>query len=104
MPKMSFHSRIRSAQRNLSDEAIAYIMVHGKCFHKAGAMIYFLRNRDIPEGDQANDQWARLEGTAVVFSKDGGTLITAWRNRQNGLKRIKQKPDFSTFTDDDLLL
>jgi hypothetical protein len=77
---------------------VEYIMAYGQIFHRAGAVICFLRKRDIPEEDQANSSRVRLVGTALVFSQDNNSLITIWRNRQSGLKRIKQKGEFSVFT------
>jgi hypothetical protein len=94
--QMSDHSKYRIAQRNLSTDKISYITTYGQCFHRAGAKIYYLRRRDIPEWDRNNDQLAKLIGTALILTKDGRTLITAWRNQHNGLKHIKQKPDFSS--------
>jgi hypothetical protein len=67
-------------------------MCYGQRFHRAGALIYYLRRRDVPEWDRADDRWMKLVGTAVVLTKDGRTVLTTWRNRRNGLKHIKRKP------------
>lgn len=86
------HALLRSAQWNLSREEIDYIFVHGIRMRKAGALIFFLRKRDIPEWDRLDDRWMRLAGTAVILTKDGRRVITVWRNQKYGLKRIKCKP------------
>ena len=95
MLTFTFHATYRAARRNLSETDIPYVFAHGQCFHCAGALIYFLRRKDLPELDRAQTRFARLEGTALVLSRDGHILMTAWRNRQNGLKRIKQKVAYS---------
>jgi hypothetical protein len=83
------------AQRHLSVAEVEYIRLHGECFHQAGAVIYYLRKRDIPAWDQVDDRWARLAGTAVILTKDNRRLITVWRNLQHGLKKIKHKSKYS---------
>jgi hypothetical protein len=96
MIDFSRHAVVRAAQRNLSDEEVRYVIAYGKKFHRAGTLIYYLRKRDIPEWDRSEPQWMRLAGTAVILSKDGRCVITVWRNRTKGLKRIKRKPKFDT--------
>lgn len=86
----SLHSTLRAAQRNLSKEDVAYILCYGQRFHRAGALIIFLRRRDIPAWDRVLDDYARLEGTALVLSRDGRVLVTVWRNPR-GLKRIRAR-------------
>lgn len=90
----SQHSARRAAQRNLSAEEVRYVMTYGQWFHRAGALVCFLRRRDVPEWDWPVDKWMRLVGTAVILTKDGRQVITVWRNRRKGLKRIKCKPGY----------
>ena len=94
MIDFSRHATVRAAQRNLNDSDINYVTTYGKKFHKAGALIYYLRKRDIPDWDRSDPQWTRLIGTAVIMTKDGRQVITVWRNRSKGLKRIKRKPEY----------
>ncbi len=89
---MNDHSILRSAQRNLSQEEIEYVLLFGKRYHRYGAIIYYLRNRDLPEGDSWRAWCQQLVGTAVVMSKDSEMVITVWRNRRTGLKRILRNP------------
>jgi hypothetical protein len=89
------HSRLRSAQRGLSDDGIEYIFQYGSPFHCAGALIYYLRKQDVPVSDQRNNRVMQLVGTALVLSRDGRTIITTWRNRRTGLKIIKRKPVYT---------
>lgn len=86
------HSKRRSAQRGLTDAEIEYVLEHGSRFHRAGALIYYLRERDLPPDDRCLDWAARLVGTALVLDRDGCTLLTTWRNRRKGLKAIRKKP------------
>jgi hypothetical protein len=90
----SRHALQRAAQRNLSLAEIHYVIAFGQRYHRQGALICYLRQRDIPLPDQCEARWARLAGTAVTLTPDGGLVITAWRNRQRGLKRIKRKPQY----------
>ena len=85
------HARRRMAQRNLSLKDIEYVFTHGRPYHRAGALIYYLRKRDLPDWDLPEDRWQRLAGTAVVLTKDGRVVITAWRDVRSGLKKIKRK-------------
>lgn len=96
MIDFSHHARVRAAQRNLSVKEIGYVITYGQKFNKAGALIYYLRKRDIPAWDRSDPQWMRLAGTAVILTKDGRRVITVWRNNRRGLKKIKNKPDFDT--------
>lgn len=88
------HAQLRTAQWNLRPEEIEYVIAHGQHYHQAGVLIYYLRRRDIPSQDRQINRWMRLDGTAVVLSKDGQRVITVWRNQRNGLPRIKRKPKF----------
>ena len=88
------HFESRAAQRNLSVDAIEYILEYGKRIHRAGVLFYFLRDCDIPARDRVYEQITRLAGTAVVVTKDREAIITIWRNRKEGLKNIKRKPRY----------
>ena len=89
------HSEYRSAQRGLTNEEIEYVSIYASHYHCGGALIYFLIEQDLPEDDRRRDWAVHLVGTALVCSKDGGTLLTVWRNRRNGLKLIRKKPSYS---------
>lgn len=91
----TLHSACRAAQRNLSSDDIQYIIIYGQRLHRAGAVIYYLRKRDIPLWDQNQSIYMRLAGSAVVFSRDGRAIITVWRNCQKGLKHIRCKSTHS---------
>ncbi len=87
----SCHSAMRASQRHLDPLAIEYVLEYGRRYHQAGALLYYLGQRDIPEPDQRYDMCSRLAGTAVVMSRDGRTVITVWRNRNIGRKRLQTK-------------
>ena len=93
---MNTHARKRAAQRNISVDEIAYIKAFGHRYHRAGAIFYYLRHKDIPKYDRKNDELMRLAGTALVLTKDGREVLTVWHNPQTGLKYIRKKPTFST--------
>jgi len=90
----TLHSSLRSAQRGLSDEEIEYVFQFGSRYHRGGAVIYYLRNQDVPAMDRRWDWAIHLVGTALVFDKDGNILLTVWRNRRNGLKLIRRKEPY----------
>lgn len=94
----SMHAYLRGAQRNLLPEDIEYVERWGQEFRRDGAVITYLRDRDIPHEDRADDRRMRLAGTAVVKSPGRETCITTWRNRRRGLKVIKRKPDYDSRT------
>lgn len=89
------HSATRSAQRGLTEEEIEYVYQFASRFHSGGALIYYLRRQDVPVPDLRWDFAMRLVGTALVVALDGRTLVTTWRNRRSGMKRIRKKQDFS---------
>ena len=91
----SEHALTRIAQRGLSDSAIEYVIQHGQRYRCAGAIHCFLRKCDIPASDQGNDAYAKLEGTLVILSRKGRTVITVYRNRKASRQvRRKNKTDY----------
>ena len=88
------HATVRSAQRGLSDEEIEYVFQFATRYHRGRALIYFMRNQDLPAADRCWDWAIHLVGTALIFDKDGNTLLTVWRNRRNGLKLIRRKEPY----------
>lgn len=92
--KLSNHANKRAAQRCLWLEDLNYVEEYGQEIHKAGVVFYFLRACDLPHTDRTMPGLNRLAGTAVVVGKDGETVITTWRNRRNGLRRIKRKMNY----------
>ena len=89
------HARRRMAQRNLSASDVAFALQYGQIFHRAGAILCHLRRQDIPGLLRAEARYAQLEGTTVVLSREDASVLTVYRNRRCGLKRIKQKPRHS---------
>lgn len=84
-------SATRSVQRGLTEEEIEYVYLFASRFHNGGALIYYLRRQDVPVPDIRWDFAIRLVGTALVVALDGRTLVTTWRNRRRGMKRILKK-------------
>ena len=91
------HSRRQAARRGLSHEELDYVLFHASKYHKAGTVIYFLREIDLPISDRRLAFACRLVGTAVVMARDRRTIITVWRNRRSGLKHIQRKLDRDQF-------
>lgn len=87
------HAILRMAQRNVSEADICFVLNHGHKMHRAGAIFIVLRRCDFPKG--LHKRYDRLEGTVVVVSRETHQILTVYRNRQSGLRRIKQKPNRS---------
>ncbi len=85
------HAKKRMAQRNLSLQDVHFVIKHGQELHRAGAVFFFLRKRDIPEKLQVDSTYTRLEGTVVVVSRHTPLITTVYRNRKHGLGHIKRK-------------
>jgi hypothetical protein len=93
--RFTFHAQLRMAQRNLSDEDIYNVLLYGETWYKAGAIIMYLRRKDIPLARRSDQRWQRLIGaTVVVTCKGEQVVLTAYRNRRFGLHQIKRKPDY----------
>jgi hypothetical protein len=88
------HARLRMAQRNLTEANLTFVLNHGARYHVAKSLHVYLRQRDIPSEHRNNSAVTRLEGLAVILDQESSTIITLWRNRQSGLKQIKNKPNF----------
>ena len=93
--EISSHARRRMAQRNVSVRQISFILGYGHAAHCAGAILVTLRHKDIPSELRARDEFARLEGVTVVLSRAAPVVQTVWRNRRNGLRRIRHKPRYT---------
>lgn len=87
---MTEHSEERASQRSLSLEEVEYVLQFGKRYYRDGAMVYYLRRRDLPPSDRRCDTWTGLIGTAVVLTLDRRIVITVWRNRRSGLKWLRR--------------
>ena len=42
------HSRRQAARRGLSQDELEYVLFHASHYHRAGAIIYYLREVDLP--------------------------------------------------------
>jgi len=85
------HAQQRMAQRNLSLSDIEFVLHYGQGFHRGGVVFFYLRHKDIPTDMLRDKDVAQLEGVAVVCSSDSSMVVTVWRNRQDGLRKIKRK-------------
>ncbi len=88
------HAQLRMAQRNVTWPQLCFILEHGQRIRRAGVSLVYLRHKDIPTQLLAQNQFASLEGTAVVLNRQGTIVMTIWRNRAKGLRHIMRKPGF----------
>ncbi|MBZ0275828.1 MAG: DUF4258 domain-containing protein [Anaerolineae bacterium] len=90
---LSNHACQRCAQRNLSEDEIQFIVAYGTLERRAGIEFYQLRRKDLPVDLPANDVRRRLVGTTVLLSKDGPSVVTAYRNSR-AFRRDRQKSKY----------
>jgi hypothetical protein len=93
---LSSHAEWRMSQRNISPLELEFVLLYGRCLHRAGAIFCLLRKSDIPASLSRNAQFSRLEGTIVVLSVEQNKVITIYRNRQKGWQCVKRKSRQST--------
>lgn len=86
---LTAHARQRGARRNVTPDAVDYVLMHGRIIQRTGVIFYFLGRHDMPPADRRASWASRLEGTIVVMAPDG-TVITVYRNR-HGLRAILRK-------------
>ncbi len=80
------------AQRNLSRHDLRFVLQFGQRLRRGGVIFVFLRGRDIPDHKLVSKHFDRLEGTTVVLSRENpDCIITTYRDRQNGFRRIRRK-------------
>ncbi len=89
------HVQLRQAQRNISDQDVAFVLHFGRRIHNAGALHVFLGRRDLPADRRLRRRFERLVGTVLVLCDDGETsvLVTAYRNR-NALRELRRKQKY----------
>ncbi|HEU0027582.1 MAG TPA: DUF4258 domain-containing protein [Ktedonobacterales bacterium] len=78
-PRLTGHALQRAARRNLTLDAVRYVITYGREFHRTGVTFFVLRRRDIPREDLRLPWVARLEGVAALVASDGA-VITLYRN------------------------
>jgi hypothetical protein len=89
------HVRERQAQRNLTTQELEFVMFYGRRYYRAGVVHIFLGRRDIPQDRVTYKKFAHLEGTIVLYEREGTTItvVTAYRDR-NGCKDIRKKKKY----------
>ncbi len=90
-PELSSHARHRASQRNFSEENVRYILRHGKRVHRAGAIFYQMRNKDLPKADRSDEQKCKLVGSEVVVCRCQQVVLTVYHARDFHKSRRKPK-------------
>lgn len=91
LDQLTRHALYRAAQRNLSDEQIAFIFENGNKLHNAGAVFIQLRAKDIPDTVPANDPRRKCAGTTLVMCSGCKAIVTVYRNPEAFQKDRKKK-------------
>lgn len=93
---LSDHAHLRAAQRNLSVTDIERVIAWGREMYNAGALFYFLGNRDIPSQFRGDKRSRQLVGTMVVLcSHCQQFVITVYRN-DLAIRRDRRKPKYDS--------
>jgi len=79
------HVRERMKQRQLTREELTYVILFGTCLNRHGQVFYTLRRKD------DNGAMTRLNGTTLVMPHESAVVITAWRDRRTGYRRLRRK-------------
>lgn len=91
LDRMTRHATYRAAQRNLSDEQIAFIFENGSKLYNAGAVFIQLRGKDIPDTIPANHPLRKCAGTTLVMCGGCKSIVTVYRNPDAFYKDKKKK-------------
>ena len=82
------HARERQRQRGITDDQVELTLKYGTRLHVAGALVYYLRRRDLPRWLDAG-YVEKVQGTVAILSKEGA-LMTTYRNSKV-LHRLKKR-------------
>ncbi|MEN9937396.1 MAG: hypothetical protein RLZZ387_3975 [Chloroflexota bacterium] len=98
--RLTHHARTRQAQRNVSDEDMAFVLEYGRGIRSGGVLHVFLGRRDMPRDLERYRRYAHLEGVVLVVNDTGDApvLLTVYRNRA-GLKDIRCKARYECTAD-----
>ena len=86
VPHMTNHAIQRTAQRNISQQAILAALRYGKKLHRTGRVFFVLRKKDVAMEPELNS----FTGTTIMLGRDGA-IVTAYSN-QKAHSMIKKKP------------
>lgn len=92
--RLTDHARLRAAQRNLTMDALRYILTDGQEHRRTGVTFYVLSRRDIPAEDLRCSRVARLEGAVALVARDGA-VITLYRN-PTSIRTILRKAKYQS--------
>lgn len=76
---LSGHAVERSAQRNISESDIDFVVANGHQIHRTGVIFCQLRKKNVPRSLPGNHRYRQLVGTTVVMCRCGHVIITVYR-------------------------
>lgn len=85
IPRMTDHAIRRTAQRNISEQAILATLHYGKKVHRTGRVFFVLRKKDVSKVPEIRS----FAGTTLLLGRDGA-IITAYSNEKS-YKVIRKK-------------
>lgn len=86
---LTYHAEERMSQRGIRESDLHLAMRHATRIYTGGALILFMRKKDIPDSvrPQLRD---KLDGLTVIMEPDTSHIITAYKNKR-GLRTIRRK-------------
>ena len=90
---LTAHGEERRRQRGITEDQLELTLHYGTRLHVTGAVLFYLRRRDIPRWVDS-DYAAKVHGTVAVVSQDGA-VMTTYRNPKI-LHRLKKRPRWDT--------
>ena len=90
---LSTHAVQRSAQRNLSDQDIEFIMRYGERVRRTGVIFCQLRSKNVPRETPGNHRLWQLTGTTIVLCKCGRYVVTLYR-QERAFQRDSRKSKY----------
>jgi len=82
------HCTQRQRQRGITEEQVNLTLQYGTRLHVTGALVYYLRRRDLPQWIEA-EYAEKVRGTVAIVSKEGA-LLTTYRNSKV-LRHLKKR-------------
>lgn len=82
------HGTERQRQRGITDDQVDLTLRYGTRLHVTGALVYYLRRRDLPRWVDPGYA-GKVCGTVAIVSKDGA-LMTTYRNAKV-FRRLKKR-------------
>jgi hypothetical protein len=93
MHEFTIHANRRLQQRGLSFDLANIVLDHGTAINTAGALFYFMSNKDVPNYFPISVK-ERIIGMTLVVNPESNDVMTVYKNR-HALKDIRKKERYN---------